>query len=72
MPVVPGKPGSIKIRGVTRAQCRRLRATCVSLLNYNTKAAAMVPPVIFLNELNLASINAARAAAQSLLDLRNT
>lgn len=71
MPVVSGKPGSIRIRGVLRSQCKQVKARMVSMLAYNTKLAAKVPPVTFLSELNLASVTACRDAMANLLAQRN-
>jgi len=72
MPVNPGKPGTVRIRGVTRAQCKQVNARMASFLAYNTKLAAQVPPITFLSPLNLASVQACQTAMQNLLDQKNT
>lgn len=72
MPVVPGKPGTNRIRGTLRAQCKQVRLRMVRMLAYNTKLAAKTPPIVFLNELNLAAVTACKTAMETLISQKNT
>ena len=67
MPVVSGKPGTKRIRGILRQQCAQVERRMVSMLNYNAKVAAYKPPITFLSPLNLASVTACRDAMANLL-----
>jgi len=50
MPVVNGKPGSRRIRGVVRAQLQRAALVVQSVLNYDDKCRARTPPTVFLTD----------------------
>jgi len=73
MPVVPGKPGTIRVRGKVRAQCQVALAKMNELLAYQTKSGMQVPPPNppFLSALNLASVTACQAAMKNLLMQKN-
>jgi len=71
MPVVPGKPGTKRIRGVLRAQCKQVKTRCARLLTVQAQYAAKVPPVTFMSELSEASVLACRDAMTVLLNAVN-
>ncbi len=73
MPVVPGKPGTIRFRGRVRAQMQVGLAKVTEILNANTKYNALpVPPnPPLLSPLNLASMQAAQTAFQVMLATKN-
>jgi len=71
MPVFDGKPGTVRIRGVLRTQCKQVLARCKSFLAYDAKGKAKTPPITFLSELNLVSITACRDAMTNLLAQKN-
>lgn len=71
MPVRPGKPGSVRIRGTLRAQCKQVKTRMISMIALDTKLKAKVPPITFLSPLNLASVEACRDAMSNLLAQKN-
>jgi hypothetical protein len=64
-------PGSLRVRGVQRAQLQTIRRLARAQLKFNLKEAARVPPVIYLNDLNLAAVTAMVTAATALLTQQN-
>ena len=72
MPVVPGKPGSIRYRGKLRAQLQVCVAKCKEIIAYNTKEAARVPPVQVLSPAQLANFQTTAVDCTTLLDAKNT
>jgi hypothetical protein len=71
MPVVSGKPGSIRYKGRMRAQLKKADAMLNDLLAYNAKLTARVPPVLFLTAPQIATFNGCTAACQVLLHAKN-
>jgi hypothetical protein len=71
MPVVPGKPGSIKLRGKIRAQLQVCFAKCQEIIAYNTKLAARTPPVQLLTPAQLADFQTTAVDCTTLLDEKN-
>lgn len=71
MPVVPGKPGTLRYRGVLRAQLGKGSHTLNSILNYNTKIAARVPPISFLTGPQVTTLQTASLLLQQLLTVKN-
>ena len=72
MPVVPGKPGTFRIRGQIRAQCEATRRKLASLIAYSDKVGDLDPPVEFLTVGQRAIVNAARVELVVLLAKKNT
>lgn len=66
-----GKPGTRKYDGVFRAQLQVCYKKCNSLLAFNTRQAAKVPPVTVLTGPQVASITATSLACQVLLAAKN-
>lgn len=64
-------PGTKRVRGVQRAQCKTIQRLAKSQLKFNTKEAARNPPIVYLNPLNLASMQAIVTTCQALLDIKN-
>ncbi len=64
-------PGSKRVRGVQRAQAQVIKKLAKAQLNFHVKESARVPPVVYLNALNFAAMNAVVTACQSLLDQKN-
>jgi hypothetical protein len=64
-------PGSKRVRGIQRAQVQVIKRLLKAQLAFAFKTLARRPPVIYLNDLNFASFNAAVTACQSLLDQVN-
>jgi len=71
MPVVPGKPGSKRVRGQIRAQAEATRKKLVSIIAYNDKLKAKVPPVELLTDDARAILTAARVECVILLASMN-
>lgn len=67
MPVVPGKPGTKRIRGQIRAQAEATRKKIISIIAYSDKLAAKVPPVELLSADARAIMNSARVECVILL-----
>jgi hypothetical protein len=71
MALHPGQPGTIFIRGVQRAQLQKVNRLVQSMLSYNTKMAAKVPPLTFLSPADLLNFQVMAVSVQSLLDRKN-
>lgn len=72
MPIVPGKPGSVRVRGQIRAQLRQLKARCARAVLYNAILGAKTPPVVFMSEEQTDAMIAAQQAATQLLNQLNS
>ena len=67
MPIVPGKPGTKRVRGQIRAQIEATRKKLVSIIAYSDKLAARIPPVELLGTDARAIVNSARVEMVILL-----
>lgn len=71
MPVVPGKPGSMRLRGTIRAQVRQCRQRCAAIVLYNAKISARTPPVDWLTDEQIDAFIATQQACTQLLNAKN-
>jgi len=71
MPVVPGKPGSVRLRGTIRAQVRQLRQRAARVVLYNAQLSARTPPTEWLTEEQIDAFIAAQSACTQLLNATN-
>lgn len=62
-----GKPGTLRVRGVQRAQLRTIKRLIDAQIRFNTKEAARVPPVAYLTGLQLTAFQNMSLAAGQLL-----
>ena len=67
----PGKPGSLRIRGILRQQVKQVLARCNHFLAVDTAGKAKVPPITFLSDLGVAAVTACRDEMILLRDQKN-
>jgi hypothetical protein len=71
MPVVPGKVGSVRIRGKVRAQLQVGVDKIAEILTYNAAVGARRPPIVFLTAPQVTQLQNASLAMQAQLASRN-
>ena len=71
MPIVFGKPGTLHFRGRIRAQLLAAADTLASILAYDVKLGARVPPENFLLGADKATIIACRTALLTYYSQKN-
>lgn len=72
MSIYSGKPGTRRVRGLQRAQLRRVAALCQALTLYNSQLALKTPPVVFMNNQQAVNLSQALVSAQELIAQLNT
>lgn len=72
MSIHSGKPGSIRIRGLQRAQLQKTAKLVDSMVAYDEKLLAKTPPVIFLTAPQRTQFQAMAVTCEQLLDQKNT
>lgn len=71
MPVVFGKPGSIRYRGKMRAQMQKSIVELRALNAYNTKLSNRVPPIPFMTAAQSLQVANMVLQLQAWLDTKN-
>lgn len=71
MPVKPGKPGTFRIRGQLRSQCKQVKARCLAFLQVQLKLSQKVPPITFMSDLGVASVTACATQMDVLIAQKN-
>jgi hypothetical protein len=71
MPIVYGKPGSLRFRGLLRAQAKRTATLLDSILAYNAKLQARVPAQNWLSAPDKLTLQNAGTVLDAMLLQKN-
>lgn len=71
MAIRSGKPGTIRVTGIQRAQLQKINLLLEALLKYNVKLSVRVPPVVFLSPSDATEMGICQIVMEKYIDLKN-